>query len=173
LLKKTKIKLSLIIFLLFFIKSISYSQLSIDTTICPSNLVKILLGKETTLKIENVKYKGAKQSIGLFNNRYVKKIISKGIILCTGNVFGSIGPNDSPSKGHKNFTAGDSKLGKIANGKTFDAAILEFDLISLTDSISFISSKQRYSSIYYDINCFFFTPVTAVILNSDSNFFLS
>lgn len=117
----------------------AHAQLHIDTTYSPEYLIKkILVNKSSSIIIENISYKGARQSCGLFKFSAVyNNLIPKGIILSTGNVFDAIGPNNASGTGSKVYLAGDDDLNTLANGYTFDAAVLEFDFISATDTISF------------------------------------
>lgn len=64
-------------------------------------------------------------------------MISHGIILSTGNVFDAVGPNNSTNTSSKSLISSDADLSRLAKGKTFDAAILEFDFIPSNDSICF------------------------------------
>lgn len=115
------------------------AQLQIDTAYSPEYLIKkILVNKSSSIIIENISYKGAKQSIGLFKfSTIYNNLIPKGIILSTGNVFDAIGPNNASGTGSKVYLQGDDDLNTLANGYTFDAAVLEFDFVSTTDTISF------------------------------------
>ena len=115
------------------------AQLSIDTTLSAEEMVKtIFAAKDNDSKIENVKYKGYKKSLGIFNCSMIyNKVISKGLILSTGNVFDAIGPNNTPDKSSKALNNTDVSLSAIAKGPTFDAAVLEFDFIPSDDSIAF------------------------------------
>lgn len=131
--------------LLFFIVLIlnvtgtCLAQLSIDTTLSAEEMVKtIFAAKDNDSKIENVKYKGYKKSLGIFNCSMVyNKVISKGLVLSTGNVFDAIGPNNTPDKSSKALNNTDVSLSAIAKGPTYDAAVLEFDFIPSDDSIAF------------------------------------
>ncbi|MBA3680033.1 MAG: OmpA family protein [Bacteroidetes bacterium] len=134
-----KNRLTLLTGILMCIVKISNAQLSIDTTLSAEEMVKTVFAtKENDSKIENVKFKGYKKSLGVFNCSMVyNKIIPKGIILSTGNVFDAIGPNNTPDKSSKALNNTDVSLSAIAKGPTFDAAILEFDFVPSDDSIAF------------------------------------
>ncbi len=132
-------RLKLIVFLFFLYIKTDYAQLIIDTSLTPNNLVKkVLIGSSSGLMVKNITYSGAKESIGFFNiNLKHNSLIKKGIIISTGNVFNAIDPNTVPNKSSKSSNYGDNDLNNIVNTNTFDAAVLEFDFVSLTDSISF------------------------------------
>lgn len=132
-----KIFLSFIIALIIFTSA--KSQMVVDTTHTPDYLVKnILAGKSSNIEIDNVSFIGDNASIGIFKlNLKYNDLIRKGIIMSTGNVYDAIGPNNSANKSSETYINSDKDLNKIINGNTFDAAILEFDFISYSDSISF------------------------------------
>ena len=121
------------------VAGISLAQLSIDTTLSADDMVKtVFAASDNDSKIENVKYKGYKKSIGIFKCSMVyNKVISKGLILSTGNVFDAIGPNNTPDKSSKTLNNTDISLSAIAKGPSYDAAVLEFDFIPSDDSIAF------------------------------------
>ncbi len=129
----------LFICFLFFALTSAKAQLSIDTTLSAEDMVKtVFAASDNDSKIENVKYKGYKKSLGIFKCSMVyNKVISKGLILSTGNVFDAIGPNNTPDKSSKALNNTDVSLSAIAKGPTYDAAILEFDFIPTDDSIAF------------------------------------
>ncbi len=117
----------------------AFAQLSIDTTLSAEDMVKtVFAGKDNNSKIENVTYRGYKKSVGIFNcSMNYNKIIPKGIILSTGNVFDAIGPNDTPDRSSKTLNNTDPSLSAIAKGPSYDAAILEFDFTPSDDSVAF------------------------------------
>jgi len=134
-----KNKLLLFIAFIFCFASHVHGQLSIDTTLSAEEMVKtIFASKDNNSKIENVTYKGYKKSLGIFNCSMVyNKVIAKGLILSTGNVFKAIGPNDVPDQSSKTQNNTDASLSAIAKGPAYDAAILEFDFTPADDSIAF------------------------------------
>ncbi len=134
-----KNRLTLLAGIVLCVVKIGNAQLSIDTTLSAEEMVKtIFAAKDNDSKIENVKYKGYKKSLGIFNCSMIyNKVISKGLILSTGNVFDAIGPNNTPDKSSKALNNTDVSLSAIAKGPTYDAAILEFDFIPSEDSIAF------------------------------------
>ncbi|MBA2611810.1 MAG: OmpA family protein [Bacteroidetes bacterium] len=127
-----------VVLLMCFTK-LTQAQLSIDTTLSAEEMVKtIFVDKANDSKIENVKYKGYKRSLGIFScSMKYTKVIPKGIILSTGNVFDAVGPNNTPDKSSKSLNNTDASLSAIAKGPAFDAAVLEFDFIPSDDSIAF------------------------------------
>lgn len=60
-----------------------------------------------------------------------------GIILSSGGVQNSVGPNTSDSITQDNGLAGDLELDALTSGTTYDATILEFDFVPTFSTISF------------------------------------
>lgn len=134
-----KNRLTLLAGIVLCVVKIGKAQLSIDTTLSAEDMVRtVFSGKENNSKIENVKYTGYKKSIGVFNCSMIyNKVIAKGLVLSTGNVFDAIGPNNVPDKSSKALNNTDASLSAIAKGPTYDAAVLEFDFTPADDSVAF------------------------------------
>lgn len=140
----------LIIFLLFlFLSQKAFSQYyKVDTTSKADWLVKelFLKSKNSNLLIKNILYSGEKASKGSFFYESNFQVLPKnGIILSTGNVIDSEGPNRSNAS-TENYTEGDAEIEYLTNSQSFDAAKIEFDFMSLTDSISFtfVFASEEY-----------------------------
>ena len=115
-------------------------EFRVDTTHNPTELVLQYFLKNTYsgIKIRNIKYNGIKNALGSFIYTGNNNIFTQGgIVLSSGNAIEAMGPNTSTAS-NENYFSGDDDLGKIVNSETFDAAIIEFDFISLSDSINFI-----------------------------------
>ncbi|MCD4834915.1 MAG: OmpA family protein [Bacteroidales bacterium] len=127
--------------LLLSIKSLKSQVFKVDTSVRPTEIVNdYFIGKNHDgIKIKNITYSGLKESLGLFyyNSKKQRDLPLKGIVLSTGNVIDALGPNNTTAS-TENYFKGDPDLSKIVNSKTFDSAILEFDFLSLTDSINFV-----------------------------------
>lgn len=158
--------------LLAFILANAYSiaQLRIDTSLTSEEIVtKCLLQAESELIISNIRYKGKATSMAAFVNESPEVLMDKGVLFTTGSVYDGLGPNDEPNAGSKGPNQGsslwDSQLQGIATGKVMDAVSLEFDLISLRDSISFtyVFASEEYPEYVYkgvsDIFAFFISEV--------------
>lgn len=122
-------------------------MLSIDTSLSAENLLnQVLMDSSSDLIIKNVKYSGKAYSLGAFKNDLPDELIDAGIILSTGNVFDAQGPNDAVNTGIRTSAQTDQDLQSIATSVVTDAAILEFDLIALRDSLIFtyIFASEEY-----------------------------
>lgn len=136
------------------------AQLKVDTFQTTQYLVEnVLLGKG--VEVHNVKFTGSKHSIGLFVSDSTRLDIEKGILLTTGRVFDSKGPNRLPQTSGVMQTLGDADLSSIAKGTTFDAAILEFDFVTNSSllTFNFVFASEEYvefvNSQYNDVFAFF------------------
>ncbi|MDT8308231.1 MAG: choice-of-anchor L domain-containing protein [Bacteroidales bacterium] len=130
----------LIFFLLFSIPMHLFAQLQITAGGVPVQLVQnILVGSGVT--VTNVTYTGAPTAIGSFTTGGMPTNLgfSSGLILSSGNVTDAIGPNSLASTTTAHNTPGDALLNSIlpAGQMTYDAAILEFDFVPLSDTIKF------------------------------------
>jgi flagellar motor protein MotB len=90
------------------------------------------------IKIRNIHYTGMRNAIGYFNYKSkFSDLPPNGIILSTGKARDAMGPNNSTAS-TENHSNGDADLSGITKSKSFDASVIEFDFMSLTDSINFV-----------------------------------
>ena len=132
----------------------------IDTTHTADYLVReILLGNGVL--VGNVKFTGQKHAIGLYADPTAQTGIEEGIVLTSGNAFYVLGPNKTPRSGWASNAAGDEQLDRIARGKTYDAAVLEFDFVTVSENLSFefVFGSEEYleyvGSKFNDVFAFF------------------
>ncbi len=144
----------------------SNAQMVVDTTNTEAFLVKeILLGKGVL--VGQITYKGAPFAIAHFKDDRKTIGISEGILLSSGNVYYSLGPNRSPRTGWASNTSGDPDLDKITHGRTHDASVLEFDFITQSENLSFqfVFASEEYQeyvgSKFNDVFGFFLTGPNA------------
>jgi outer membrane protein OmpA-like peptidoglycan-associated protein len=146
----------------------------VDTTHTPFEIVNdYFLGENHSgIKIKNIRFSGSRNSIGLFyyHSNIQQSLPPTGTILSTGQVLDAMGMwASSNTASTENYQKGDSDLSKIVNNKTYDSSILEFDFLSLTDSISFVFqfASEEYPEYVNkgvsDIFGFFVTDLTTNI----------
>ena len=165
---KKKYLLILLIFPFFNLDY--YAQLSVNSTISPTQLVeKVLLGYG--INASNITFTG---NSNLSKASFVYKDVvgannlgfSKGVLLSTGNVLDAIGPNLSISTGVQASGIQDKELDSIIKktGKqTSDAVVLEFDFVPLSDSINF--AYVFASEEYPEFNCSSFNDIFGFFLS--------
>ncbi len=178
--------------LILFVASLqAYGQTTIDTTRSAEYLVKQILVGNGVL-VGNVQYTGPRHAIGLYMDPQKPIGIDTGIVLTSGNVLYTMGPNQSPRTGWASNYPGDEDLNNIARGKTHDAAVLEFDFVTASENLSFrfVFSSEEYleyvGSKFNDVFGFFLvgpdgkkvnlaklpdgkTPITVNTVNNSRN----
>ncbi len=167
------------------------SQVEVDTSYSADHLVReILLG--SGVLVGNVKYTGERYAISSYEDPTKEIGISKGILLTSGNAFYALGPNKTPRSGWASSAKGDEELEAIARGKTWDAAVLEFDFVTVSEHLSFryVFASEEYleyvGSKFNDVFGFFIsgegidkvniamlpdgiTPITVNTVNNELN----
>lgn len=123
------------------------AQLSIDTSLSVQQMVReVLLDAQSDMLIRNIKFSGSKHAIGAFRDEQDGGLMKSGLILSTGDVFDARGPNKSISTSGRTSGRSDEDLQAIATGIVTDAAVLEFDLLALRDSLVFeyVFASEEY-----------------------------
>ena len=120
----------------------------IDTTQSADWLISQFFIKDNKsgIQIKNIKYSGEKKSLGYFIYKGEFNVLpSDGIILSTGNVLDSEGSHGNIAS-TENHSVGDSDIEMIVKNKSFDAAKIEFDFMSFSDSVSFsyVFASEEY-----------------------------
>lgn len=147
-------------FLLFLSAPACFAQLVIHKSTKVDSLVKnVLIGPG--IAVSNIKFTGAIWTIAAFNGVNTNIGLDSGILLCTGHVDTAKGPYKSKYDGLSNDRPGFTQLDAIAGHKTYDAAILQFDFVPLSDSVTFryVFASEEYSEFvcreYNDVFAFF------------------
>ncbi len=142
----------------------------IDTTKSATYLVEeVLLG--AGVLIGNVKFTGEKHAIGLYQDSTNQLGIKQGIVLTSGNAYYILGPNKTPRSGWASNAPGDSDLNSIARGNTYDASILEFDFVTMSENLTFdfVFASEEYleyvGSKFNDVFAFFITTPEGTQVN--------
>lgn len=157
-------RLSYLLFgFVLFITGQAYSQLIVSNAMTPQQLVQnVFVGGGVT--VSNITYVGHPTAIGSFSTgaNATNLNISSGIIMASGNVSTAIGPNNQGGAGTNLNTAGDALLNTLVSpNPTYDAAVLEFDFIPLSDTIKFrfVFGSEEYiefvNSSFNDVFGFF------------------
>jgi len=161
--KKLSIIVLIAALLLVIPTSSSMSQIQIyqGPEVTPVDLVECIL--EEGMIYDNVTFQGANVSRGIFTNGQTTNLgLETGIFLTSGA--GSIipGPNNSSNAGVNNGTPGNPVLNSITTSTTYDASVLEFDIIPASDTIRFTyvygtEEDEWVGSSYNDVFGFFVT----------------
>lgn len=122
---------------------IAGAQLVVDNTITVDNLVQnYLLGQGVTAT--NITFNGQPGNqvfaqIAAFDGVNCNVGMANGVVFCSGDATGPIGPNDSGgnTEGGGDVNANDPDLETIISSEVNDASVLEFDFLATGDSIKF------------------------------------
>lgn len=135
------------------------AQISVDYSLTPTQLVQnVLLGGG--ISVSNVTFTGGAEMRGTFEGTS-NLGIDTGLVLATGDIAVSIGPNTYTSHSDGGGVAGDSQLDALVGGTTNDAAVLEFDFVPSSDTIRFfyVFGSEEYPeyvcSDFNDVFAFF------------------
>lgn len=163
----------------------------VDTAMTASDLVEnILLG--SGVAAGNVKFTGARFSMGIYEDSLGDIGMTNGILLTSGSAVLVKGPNNSPRTGWASNSPGDKELDGIARGDTYDAAVLEFDFVTTSENMVFeyVFASEEYleyvGSRFNDVFAFFVegpdlpkvniarlpdgrTPITVNTVNNELN----
>jgi gliding motility-associated-like protein len=160
---KYKLLISLLILLNLAVFK-GFGQLLVDPSQTSQQLVQnVLLGGGVTANniVFNGVANGNSPQIGyFFGSSNIG--MTTGIVLSTGNAIDAEGPNDLSGTSTDLLLAGDATLdGLVPNQITNDAAVLEFDFVPLSDTLSFryVFASEEYmewaNSDFNDVFGFF------------------
>lgn len=152
--------------ILLFAGIYSSAQLQTSGGQSPAQLVQnVLIGPG--VNVSNVFYSGSASAIGTFDATNASIGIDNGIIMTTGTINpgndGPHGPNDAANAGVDNGQSGYNQLTQLVGTQTYNAAILEFDFIPLSDTVRFnyVFASEEYpefvGSQFNDVFAFFIT----------------
>lgn len=139
----------------------AYGQLNLNTGLTPAQLVQnSLTGGGVT--VSNITYTGGSASKGTFTNGSTTNLgLNNGVVLATcpaSLILNNVNYLISNNMG----LAGDADLDAINNGcQTYDACILEFDFVPMSDTVKFryVFGSEEYPnyvcSQYNDVFAFF------------------
>lgn len=155
--------ISILILFIFFGKY-SQAQLAVTTTMTPQQLVQnVLVG--TGVTVSNITYSGVPNSIGRFTTGAspTNLGLASGIIISSGVVNGTpaIGSPGSDFASTNNLGGSDPQLAGLVTSTIYDAAVLQFDFVPLSDTIKFryVFGSEEYpeyvGSSFNDVFGFF------------------
>lgn len=128
----------------------------------PHVLVQDIFAEGACDNISAISRIGPIEGVGYFENAQDVIGLEKGIILSTGSIRNSEGPNKySDASGNFEREGGDPDLNHLATGEVFDAVGLEFDFVPLDSFVTFryVFASEEYcefvGSIYNDVFGFF------------------
>jgi len=128
------------------------AQLVVTQGVSPQvGVENVLLG--AGVSISNITYSGVANSFGTFTTGTTPTNLglTSGIIISSGAVSGASG-NVSSFASTTNGTGSDLQLDGIASNTVFDAAVLEFDFIPLSDTVMFryVFGSEEYPEFVGD-----------------------
>ncbi len=109
-------------------------------------LVKTVFLGSPDVSVSNITFSGANHSAGMFKYPGGKLGMNDGLVLTTGSIYGTKGPNNSPIMGLDNNRPGDALLTNLAGKTTYDAVSIEFDFYPVSDRIEFkyVFASEEY-----------------------------
>lgn len=139
------------------------AQLFIDTSYTAEEMVMDFFDNSCVTP-SNVSFNGAPLTMAFFEGANTNLGVNAGIMLTTGDVTNAMGPNDVEGAGSAMGASGDALLSAYgAMVPTFDAAVLEMDIVATTDTLCFlyVFGSEEYEewvgSDFNDIFAFFIT----------------
>jgi gliding motility-associated-like protein len=162
------VKSFLAVLLMAMLCILGNAQLTVEADLSVEQyLIEHLVGPG--LDISNISFNGQSASsssiqCAYFNSEYSNVGLSEGLMMSTGLVSGAVGPNNDPASTAPALglgIAGDVDLDILSDLDTHDAAVLEFDITPLGDSLAFrfVFASEEYpefaNTIYNDVFGFF------------------
>ena len=121
------------------------SDLATTPGLTAQALAQTLVGPGVS--ISNVTYTGANVAGGTFSGAGDVVGIDSGIILSSGNIANSKGPNTVSNKTTNNGQSGDADLNTFSGKTTYDAAVLQFDFVPNDSKLymRYVFSSDEYN----------------------------
>ncbi len=144
----------------------SVVSIETDDTYTPQQLVEdVFVGGDCFEVVGgSIDYTGEPQSVGYFFNGNTSINMEDGVVISSGNIADSAGPNDFYNAGSQTSgSSSDPDLADLLTGSNslFDVTALEFDFIPTTDNVSFefVFASEEYceyvGSTFNDVFGFF------------------
>lgn len=124
----------------------SFAQYEVTLNHRIEYLIKTVFLGSNEIQVSNITFTGANHSIGYFTYPNGKLKMNDGLVLTTGSAYGTRGPNNSPIMGIDNNRPGYPDLTRMAGKTTYDAVVLEFDFIPVSNKIEFkyVFASEEY-----------------------------
>lgn len=161
-------KKSLLLLAAFYLYyPMAVAQLWVDTTnYTAEQMIGDFFNTDIT-SVSNITYSGNAGSMCFFEGSQSNLGINAGLLITSGSYVHAPGPNDEESASEVMNVPGDDDLSLlIGNLPTYDAAIVEFDLVATTDQISleYVFGSEEYleyvGSSFNDVFAFFISGGT-------------
>ncbi len=155
---KTLLLKSLFLTLTVLLSKVCIAQLTVNGGLTATQLAQLLAGPGIT--VSNATLTGSPAAAGSFGGTS-NLGMNTGVVLCTGPVTLAPGPNNTGSAGQDNGQPGNSQLNGLAGAQTYNAVVLEFDFVPLSNTIEFeyVFGSEEYpewvSSGYNDAFAFY------------------
>lgn len=143
----------------------------LSATLTPEDLAANLVGEGIT--ISGATYSGANIAAGIFSGGASIVGFDTGVLLTSGSVHNTVGPNQLDNVTTQNGTPGDADLTALAGFTTFDASILEFDFVPATDTVffRFVFASDEYNEFvttqFNDVFAFFVNGTNCATVEGD------
>jgi hypothetical protein len=141
------------------------------TTLTPTQLAQTLVS--SSFPVSNATFTGANDAGGTFTGGTQAIGFDSGIVLSTGNIASVVGPNKSTNTTTQNGTPGDADLSQLTTFPTYDAAVLQFDFVPSTPTISFsyVFSSEEYNefvnSNFNDVFAFYINGTNCAVVGNN------
>lgn len=158
--------------------TVSIDVLATAMTVDPLNdvseaadLAVLLAGPGVT--ISNVSLTGASEAAGSFDGGSAGVGVAQGVVLSTGSATAVVGPNIGGGTTGNLQRDGDDALTALSGVQTYDATILEFDLVPTSSQLTFdyVFGSEEYNeyvnSQYNDVFAFFVNGVNCAVVDGD------
>lgn len=120
------------------------AQLIVTTPVTAQDMVAQLLGCGSAAS--NITFSSCGTSAGFFNAVNTNLGIDSGVLISSGNATLAVGPNNTGSQGTDNGCPGNALLQALCGQNTFNAAVLDFDVLLNTDTLKFnyVFASEEY-----------------------------
>ena len=132
-----------VIILLYFTNTVISQPFWVNSNLTPEQMVNVLIGQGVTTS--DITYTGVGIASGSFGG--ASNIgLNYGILLTSGSVNVTVGPNNSGNAGYNNGAAGDPDLQAFSGVTSDDACVLEFDFIPQSSVVefSYVFASEEY-----------------------------